>query len=206
MGWGLFSVCLSMAHCQQAPNVEDLPALSDQGHLRAVIEIPAGTNHKVTYEAQARNFVVEQEAGKDRIIDFLPYPANYGFIPSTLLSKDEGGDGDPLDIFVIAESLPSAVSIEVLPLAIIHLLDDGEVDDKIIAVPRSLERRVIQDSTYQGLKTNYPAILQIFELWLSSYDPQDSTQVMGWGDEEEAWSVILNALETETDSTVEARY
>ncbi|MEM9986241.1 MAG: inorganic diphosphatase, partial [Bacteroidota bacterium] len=160
---------------------------------------PAGTNHKISYDTQARNFIVEQKAGKDRIIDFLPYPANYGFIPSTRLAKEMGGDGDALDVLVLAESLPSAVSIEVLPLAIIHLLDRGEVDDKIIAIPRSAERRVIQDSTYLGLQTNYPAVLQILELWLGSYDPQDSTQIMGWGDEEEAWSVIRKSIQTKAE-------
>ena len=37
--------------------------------------------------------------GKERIIQFLPYPGNYGFIPETL-----AGDGDPIDVIDLDES------------------------------------------------------------------------------------------------------
>ena len=37
--------------------------------------------------------------GKERIIQFLPYPGNYGFIPETL-----AGDGDPIDVIDLDEA------------------------------------------------------------------------------------------------------
>jgi len=41
------------------------------------------------------------EDGKPRVIKYLAYPGNYGMIPRTLLPKELGGDGDPLDIIML---------------------------------------------------------------------------------------------------------
>jgi len=38
---------------------------------------------------------------KPRTINYLGCPGNYGMIPGTLLSKELGGDGDPLDVIVL---------------------------------------------------------------------------------------------------------
>lgn len=71
-------------------------------------------------------------------------PALYGFIPRTycgakvasLCDKSDEADGDPLDICVLSER-----SIERAPILLkahiiggIQMIDDGEADDKIIAV------------------------------------------------------------------------
>ena len=71
-------------------------------------------------------------------------PTLYGFIPRTLcsarvsaLSKGaKDGDNDPLDICVISERpiARSEVIMRARVIGGIKLIDDGEVDDKIIAV------------------------------------------------------------------------
>ena len=38
-----------------------------------------------------------------RTVKYLPYIANYGFVPQTLYSKDLGGDGDPVDVILLGE-------------------------------------------------------------------------------------------------------
>ena len=48
---------------------------------------------------------LEFKNGKPRIINYIGYPVNYGFIPKTLLPTSEGGDGDQLDILVLASLL-----------------------------------------------------------------------------------------------------
>jgi inorganic pyrophosphatase len=71
-------------------------------------------------------------------------PALYGFIPRTycgdrvrlLCPGAERGDGDPLDICVLSER-PIARSEIIVPARVVgglQLLDNGEADDKIIAV------------------------------------------------------------------------
>ena len=89
-----------------------LPTYTEQG-INVVVEIPAGTNHKIEYDKENKEFVVDQKNGKDRIIDFLPYPGNYGFIPSTYMDPAIGGDGDALDVLVIGESVPTGTVIPV---------------------------------------------------------------------------------------------
>ena len=93
--------------------------------VNSIIEIPKGSKGK--YE-------LDKESGLlrlDRVLySSVHYPANYGFIPRTY-----SDDKDPLDILVIC-------SIDVDPLSIIeskvigvmHMIDDDEQDDKIVAV------------------------------------------------------------------------
>ena len=62
----------------------------------------------------------------------MVYPANYGFIPRTL-----GGDGDPLDVLVLTtEPLIPGILVECRPIGMIVMVDDGEQDEKIIAVAK----------------------------------------------------------------------
>lgn len=93
--------------------------------VNGIIEIPKGNRAK--YE-------LDKESGLlrlDRVLySSVYYPANYGFIPQTYCD-----DKDPLDILILSQ-------IEVVPLCIVpckvigvmRMLDNGEHDDKIIAV------------------------------------------------------------------------
>lgn len=93
----------------------------------AVIEIPA--NHApIKYE-------VHKDSGQLFVDRFLStpmfYPANYGYIPSTLSE-----DGDPLDVLVVAPCpvSPGAV-LRCRPVGILFMTDEAGPDAKIIAVP-----------------------------------------------------------------------
>lgn len=77
-------------------------------------------------------------------------PTPYGFIPRTYCGdgiaalargknkKIEKGDGDPLDICVLAEATitRSDILLRARPIGGLRLIDRGEADDKIIAVMR----------------------------------------------------------------------
>jgi len=93
--------------------------------VNAVIEISMGS--KAKYELDKESGLLKL----DRVLfSSVHYPANYGFIPKTIAD-----DGDPLDILVIS-------SLEVEPMCILsakvigvmHMVDDNENDEKIIAV------------------------------------------------------------------------
>lgn len=93
--------------------------------VNAVIEIPRGSRAK--YE-------VDKETGLlklDRVIySSFHYPVNYGFIPQTL-----GQDNDPLDILVIcSQSIQSLCLVEASVIGNMQMIDQGQMDDKIIAV------------------------------------------------------------------------
>ena len=95
------------------------------GIVNAIIEIPQGSRAK--YE-------VDKETGLlklDRVIySSFHYPINYGFIPQTL-----GQDGDPLDILVFcSQSIQSLCLVQANVIGNMQMIDQGQVDDKIIAV------------------------------------------------------------------------
>src|SRR5690606_38118237 len=104
-------------------------------NVLAIVEISAGDHLKFEYNKESKKFEVELIDGVPRSINYLPYPVNYGFIPSTLSDKYSGGDGDPLDVMILSKRLPTGTVVSVFPIATLKLIDRGEIDDKILAIP-----------------------------------------------------------------------
>lgn len=156
--------------------VHRLPAFTAGGHVRAVIEIPAGTSDKREHDPATGSFPIDERDGRPRRIRFLPYPANYGFIPGTLMEEARGGDGDALDVFVLCASIPVGTVMEIEPIGIIELLDAGERDDKLVALPvdRSLLTVDVDD-----LAELPEGVVTILTTWLEHYDPEDGARVLG---------------------------
>jgi inorganic pyrophosphatase len=180
--------------CGATKNFYTLPAQASKETYNAVIEIPAGTNKKFEYDPYQKQFVIDMENGTERVIDFLPYPANYGFIPSTLSNRDAGGDGDALDVLVLSETVTTGTVLEIIPIAVLKLIDDDASDYKVIAVPYDKDKRIIKATAYAELAAEYPKLLEIIALWFLNYNPNDTSSVEGWGDEKEALNEIKNHL------------
>ncbi len=172
------------------PNPSSVSTKSATGELQAVIEIPAGTNLKYEWDTGAKKIAIDQENGKDRIIDFLPYPANYGFIPGTLLDENKGGDGDALDVFVLNASVPSGTVISIKPIAVLKIKDSGQLDSKIIAVPLNEADRVMKLDKFSDFVTEYHMVQQILQTWVLSYKGLGKTEFLGWEDEKAAEKLI----------------
>lgn len=164
-------------------NLLKKPAYSPVGWLNAVIEIPAGTNRKFEIDKNTGEIRPDLRDGKPRVIDFLPYPVNYGFVPSTRMEKKRGGDGDPLDVLVIGESVPTGTLLEVQPIGLLLLKDLGEWDNKVLAVPADVSRRTIRAANWRDFQQEYSAIRHILELYFMYYDGLGVMTVMGWADE-----------------------
>ena len=109
---------------------------------------------------------LEHKQGKPRIIKYLPYPFSYGFIPNTLLTKEKGGDGDPLDAIIIGNSLERGKVAPVKVIGILSLLDRGEQDDKIITISQDSPLYFINDITQ--LDKDFPGISLIIRTWFQN--------------------------------------
>jgi inorganic pyrophosphatase len=160
-----------------------LPAFTPQGTLQAVVEIPAGTNRKFEFNKQTHEFETDLRDGKPRIVEFMSYPVNYGFVPSTKMDKDRGGDGDPLDVLILAEHIPTGSVVEVQPIGLLQLKDLGELDHKVLAIPVDPEKRIISATNWHEFQLEYSAIRHILELFFMYYDGLGTMTVMGWADE-----------------------
>jgi inorganic pyrophosphatase len=163
-----------------------LPTFSKNGCLQGVIEIPAGTNRKFEYDKKALQFVPDIRNGQQRSINFLPYPVNYGFVPSTKMDKARGGDGDPLDVLVLAEHQPTGTVMEVEPIGLLLLQDLGEWDNKVLAIPKDPALRIIHATNWQEFQMQYSAARHIIEQFFTYYDGLGVMTLMGWGDEKAA--------------------
>ena len=94
--------------------------------LNVIIEIPMLS--RVKYELDKDTGLIKY----DRVLySPMHYPANYGFVPQTLWD-----DGDPLDVLVLgAEPLVPGCLVEARPIGVLDMVDGGEGDAKVLAVP-----------------------------------------------------------------------
>lgn len=106
---------------------KDLPTGPDVPEtVWAIIEIPKGSRNKYEYSKDLGTYIL------DRVLHSpMHYPGEYGFIPRTIYD-----DGDPMDIIVLMdEGTFPGCAIKARPVALMRMVDDGEKDDKILAVP-----------------------------------------------------------------------
>lgn len=166
------------------------PSFSEHGNPFIVVENPAGTNEKYEYDQLQNKFDLEQVDGKSRIIRYISYPGNYGFIPSTMMAKDKGGDGDPLDVLAIGSTIKRGSILQFAPVGILKMMDNGEEDHKIIGVIIHSDVSVIACQTLECIKTNYPGMIEIIETWFSNYEGKKGIEILGWADEKAALEMI----------------
>ncbi len=189
----LVIVSFLIVGCNETKKNKDyyhLPTYSKTEQIQAVVEIPAGTNHKIEYDKISRKFVVDSAEGKARIIDFLPYLGNYGFIPSTYSDPKKGGDGDALDVLILGENLATGSVVEIIPIAMLALSDQGESDNKIIAIPADEKYRIIKAANFDDFSTNYPEIRKMIGTWFENYDLNNEVKILRWTGENAAFAEI----------------
>lgn len=94
--------------------------------LNVIVEIPMLS--RVKYELDKDTGLIKF----DRVLySPMHYPANYGFVPQTLWE-----DGDPLDVLVLGhEPLVPGCIVEARPIGMLEMIDSGEGDAKVLAVP-----------------------------------------------------------------------
>ena len=102
------------------------PGDYENGVVNVVVEIPAGSCHKIEWDRKMAAFKLDRVEPQ-----IYAKPVNYGFIPQTL---DE--DGDELDVLLLTDHpLTTGIFLEARILGVMKFVDDNEVDDKIVVVP-----------------------------------------------------------------------
>ena len=100
------------------------PGTSDE--INVIVEVPRGSNNK--YEVDKDSGLIKL----DRVFHTAQQcPVDYGFVPRTLWD-----DGDALDVIILATyPFVPGVIVPVRPVAIMKMIDGGDNDNKVIAVP-----------------------------------------------------------------------
>jgi len=155
--------------------------------VNVVIEVPIG-GEPIKYE-------MNKEAGTLFVDRFLHtpmrYPGNYGFVSHTLSE-----DGDPIDVLIANTRpiVPGAV-INVKPVGVLKMEDESGGDEKIIGVPSpKLTQRYLDVTHASDLpKITLDQIRHFFEHY-KDLEPGKWVKVIGWGDADEAKTLIRDAI------------
>ncbi|WEJ32554.1 inorganic diphosphatase [Devosia sp. SD17-2] len=164
------------------------PQPEESSEFFTVVEIPQGSFTKYEIDADNGHIIVDRYQSMPVV-----YPANYGSIPSSL-----GGDGDPLDALVFTrEPIVPGAFIKVRAIGVLHMIDGGEEDDKIIAVPAS-----DIDPTYDEIRNieDLPAIERerveaFFRVYKQLPEGRKVVELNGFSGVNEAQQLVTNAIE-----------
>lgn len=94
--------------------------------MNVIVEVPKGSHNK--YEIDKKTGLI----ALDRVAHTAQnFPFDYGFVPQTLWE-----DGDALDVVLLTTyPLNPGILVRARPVALMKMVDSGDVDDKVIAVP-----------------------------------------------------------------------
>jgi len=149
------------------------------------VEIPAGTKQK--WEVNKDGILEwEEKNGEKRIVKFLSYPGNYGFIPQTL-----GGDNDPVDVIDLEESVNRGEIVSRKIIGGMYFEDGKDIDIKLIAVD---EKGIF--SVYESIDQlilEKPDVLEILRSWFMSYKKPGKMVFYRYINKQESQKIIEDA-------------
>lgn len=162
------------------------PGDIDDGVLNTVVEIPEGSYLKVEWDRKRKAFML------DRVEPAIfAKPCNYGFIPQT---RDD--DGDELDTLIVCdEPLPMGVWLKAKIIGIMNFEDDGEMDHKVVVVPDDDRNTGDSIKTLDDLGARWKQKMEFHFNHYKDLKKPGSTNVIGWGDAEQAKAIIKECIE-----------
>merc|ERR1719311_645355 len=172
----------------------DIPAYASGDQVNFVCEIPKYGLAKMECSTKGENnpIVQDEKKGKARFYHGKIF-WNYGFVPQTWENPGEKdaatgcfGDGDPLDVVEIASADLEMGSITaVKPLGALAMIDDGELDWKLLAInpadPLAKDLNDISD-----VEKECPGVVSGVREWFRWYKTPDGKPLNEFGYDEKA--------------------
>ncbi|EOD12340.1 hypothetical protein EMIHUDRAFT_439901 [Emiliania huxleyi CCMP1516] len=176
----------------------DIPLEAGNGLYNMLTEIPKMTLKKMEVDTKAEGNPIKQDEkkGKARLYHG-PIFWNYGCLPQTWedpnVKGDENvggafGDNDPLDVVEIgAASLSMGSVTPVKPLGVLSMIDDGELDWKLIAI-NAADEHAAQINDVDDIEKFYPGTVSGIREWFRWYKTPDGKPINAFGHGEKALS------------------
>lgn len=173
----------------------DVPLIADEdGVFNAIIEVPKMTKAKMEVATKENMNAIAQDLKKGKLRDYHgPIYWNYGMLPQTWESPYHEnpetkcyGDNDPLDVVEIGSKPLALGTVEpIKPLGVLAMIDDGELDWKVIAIsvndPLSADLDDIDD-----VEKQCPGMISGIREWFRWYKTPDGKPLNSFGFDEAA--------------------
>lgn len=165
----------------EVPLGKDAPEI-----INAIIEIPKGSYNK--YEISKETGLIALDRAN---YTAAPYPFDYGFAPQTYWE-----DNDPLDVIVLTTfPLNPGILVPVRPVAVLDMIDDGDSDVKVLAVPAGDKRwddvNDLQDINAHTLK-EYEHFFQTYKSLKGTPAP---VETRGYKGKKEALEMVQKSVQ-----------
>jgi inorganic pyrophosphatase len=142
--------------------------------FNCIVEIPKWSPNK--YEIDKETGLIALDRAN---YNSAPYPFDYAFVPQTLWE-----DGDALDVIVLSTfPLQVGVLVAVRPVAVMDMIDSGESDAKIIAVP-------VNDRRFEDVKD----LADLNKHMLKEYVHFFETYKLLKADDPKKYPVVINGI------------
>merc|ERR1712070_253507 len=160
------------------------------GLYNMLTEIPKMTLKKmeVATKVEGNPIMQDEKKGKARLYHG-PIFWNYGCLPQTWEDPNVKGDEDVVEIGAASLAMGSFTPVKVL--GCLSMIDDGELDWKVIAI-NSADEHVAEINDVDDIEKFYPGTVSGIREWFRWYKTPDGKPVNGFGHGERA----LNAAET----------
>jgi len=174
----------------------DIPLEAGDGLYNMLTEIPKMTLKKmeVATKVEGNPIMQDEKKGKARLYHG-PIFWNYGCLPQTWEDPNHKGDDqvggafgddDPLDVVEIgAASLEMGSVTPVKPLGVLSMIDDGELDWKLIAI-NAADEHASEINDVGDIEKFYPGTVAGIREWFRWYKTPDGKPVNGFGHGEKA--------------------
>lgn len=171
----------------------DIP-LKDGDNFNFVNEIPKYTKAKMEVSTKEEFNPIAQDIKKGKLRDYHgPIFWNYGCLPQTwedpnIIHPDlkVKGDNDPVDVVEIGSKvLESGGIYKVKVLGVLAMIDDGELDWKILAINHE-DPMASQLNDVDDIDKTLPGTISGIREWFRWYKTPDDKPLNGFGFDEKA--------------------
>lgn len=152
--------------------------------IHVIVEIPKGSQNKYEFDKELGVLRLDRVLFSSTI-----YPGDYGFVPQTLAL-----DGDPLDalVFVTNPTFPGTL-IDVRPIGVLKMVDQGQEDDKLLCVP-------VNDIRFNGMQdvhdVEQPFLNEIAHFFAVYKELEGKkVEILGWENAASAKKIIERSVE-----------
>ncbi len=182
----VFFIFVLLSCSSKVITYNELNSFDEHNQLQAVIENPQGTNAVINYNSTKNRFEQDTINGRTKEIEFLAYPVNMGFIPSTHIDDNRKDSHKNFDVLVLGEVLKTGQIVSVKPIGILRLKENGKLNQKILSIPIDKDLQTLNIKNFKDLSKNHSKVREMIGEWFQFYDKSSNVEILGWSDEKMA--------------------